>query len=272
VIEAAIMRLINSTNFSLIKQYFDCIDDDGNCFILYWAELRCCFIHIVYSGLIFSDSKNICTEKATLKKCKRPLLDHILQFNQPALRINGCWNRVSNPLSLILYKDASGQELIWDCHHPKAHTTINYNDKTYEGLGYAETLHLPIKPWKLPIDELRWGRFLSEQYSIIWIHWKGAYPVNIIFCNGVAYHDASFEEKKIIFSGGTLTLLFEDIIILRQGKLTKILTKMPWLKIIFHSRILNTVEIKYKAKSSLSDNTKVIANGWSLFETVNWGK
>jgi hypothetical protein len=47
---------------------------------------------------------------------------------------------------------------------------------------------------------------------------------------------------------------------------------MPWLKIIFNSRILNTLEIKYKARSSFSIDLIAIEKGWSLFEIVTWAK
>jgi hypothetical protein len=47
---------------------------------------------------------------------------------------------------------------------------------------------------------------------------------------------------------------------------------MKLLKIFLNRRILNTVEIKYKAKTTLSKNSVFLSNGWSLFEIVTWGK
>ena len=49
-----------------------------------------------------------------------------------------------------------------------------------EGTGYAERLELSIRPWRLPIRELRWGRFVSEGASMAWIDWQGADPTEVI--------------------------------------------------------------------------------------------
>jgi len=43
------------------------------------------------------------------------------------------------------------------------------------------------------------------------------------------------------------------------------------LKLFINRRILNTIEIKYKAKSTLSKNSALLSTGWLLFEIVTWG-
>jgi hypothetical protein len=172
----------------------------------------------------------------------------------------------------MLYKDSDNNELIWNCHHPKALAEILYNGTLYKGFGYAETLFTFIKPWNLPIDELRWGRFLSDSDTLIWIKWTGKYPVNKIFFNGIEYNDAIFENDTINFCDGEYQLKFSEIHLIRKGKLSKLFLKMKMLKILFDHRILNSLEIKYKSKTSLSKNSIVMSNGWSLFEIVTWGK
>jgi len=263
------MKLLS---FNLEKVYFDCIDEEGNCFVIYWANLKLSYIKLVYSGLIFSNSEGLCIEKSSLKKVSKPLVTDLLQFNNPRLKVIGDWRRLDAPISILLYTDKQGKELFWNCHHPKTFTNVVYNNKTFQGLGYAETLSLPIKPWQLPIDELRWGRFLSEHYTIIWIHWKGKNPINKIICNGTIYEDAIFEENRVLFDNGMSVLNFQETTIIRKGKLSNVLSRMPWLKIIFNSRILNTKEIKYKAQTSFSKNLITLDKGWSLFEIVTWMK
>lgn len=258
--------------FELKKLYLDCIDEKGNCFIIYWAKLEFSLLKISYSGLIFSNAQNITIETSSLKKISNPLVNNLLHFDNPSLQLKGSWERVDAPVSMLLYTDSKGKEIFWDCHHPKTITNISYNDKLFQGLGYAETLSISIKPWLLPIDELRWGRFLSEKITLIWINWKGKYPVNKVFYNGTVYEDAIFEEDSVSFDKGSAILLFLEKTIIRTGKLANILAKMPWLKIIFNHKILNTVEIKFKSKSSFSKDSIVITNGWSLFEIVTWTK
>jgi hypothetical protein len=264
------MKPGKSTYFRLEKLYLDCIDNQGNCFIVYWVNLKLLFSKIIYSGLIFSDSEGVTIEKASLKNIEKPLINELLVFYNRFMNLRGSWKCADNPPPLFSFKDAKTRELVWNCHHPKALTEIVYDNNTYKGFGYAETLSMKIKPWDLPIDELRWGRFLSDRYTIIWINWEGKYPVNKIFCNGIEYNDIIFESERISFGSGIFILLFLEIFIVRKGILSKIFSNMPWLKIIFKKSILNTLEVKYKARSILNENSITIANGWSLYETVTW--
>jgi hypothetical protein len=266
------MKLHNSANIRLEKLYLDCIDDIGNCFIIYQAKLKFCFIKVYYSEVICSDTKGIKVVKISLKKTREVLINDLLLFYNQFLQIKGSWKRTDLSLPLFSLRDSLNHELIWNCHHPKALTEIVYEDYTYTGYGYAETLSLTIKPWKLSIEELRWGRFLSDVYTIIWFDLKGDFPQHKIFCNGIEYNDAVIEADRIVFGNGVFSLLFGDITVIRKRKLANIFSKMPWLKIIFNRQMLNSTENKYKAKSILNLNKEMTARGWSIYEIVTWVK
>jgi hypothetical protein len=229
-------------------------------------------MRFVYSGLIFCDTEGVTTEKSILRKTQKPVINGTINFNQEFLKIGVSLKRADDPIIRSLYKDSESNELIWNCHHPKALAEMIYNGNIYKGFGYAETLFSPVKPWNLPIDELRWGRFLSDSYTLIWINWKGGYPVNKLFFNDIEYNDAVFENDIIIFGDGIYQLKFSEIQLIRKGRLSGLFSKMKLLKIFLNRRILNTVEIKYKAKTTLSKNSVFLSNGWSLFEIVTWGK
>ena len=257
-------------SFHLRKLYFDCIDPEGNCFILYQARLKFSFLNLAYSGLIYSGAGEKTIERSSFTKTSIPSGIKSLGLHFPWLDIKARAENADSTLSLLLYEDNRGS-INWSCHHPKTRARIEYKGKIYHGLGYAETLDLGIRPWKLPIDELRWGRFLSDKDSIIWIHWKGSYPLNQLFCNGELFEDAVFGEDRVSFDQGRAKVVFHKPEVIRRGKLSNILATVPWLKIIFSSRILNTVEHKYKSRSSFTRNNETV-NGWALFETVIWKK
>jgi hypothetical protein len=258
--------------FRLEKLYLDCIDESGNCFIIYLAKLRISVINLNYCSVIFSDSNGVTTEKSALKKMVWPVQSGILDIAIPDLQISGRWKSIDDPISSLLFSKAAGREVYWNCHHPKAAVEIIYHGKVFKGLGYAETLSLSIQPWKLPVEELRWGRFLSESQTVTWINWKGSNPVNRIFCNETEFNDAIFEEDRIIFGDGVYLLTFDEISVIRDGKLSNVLSGMDSLNILFNNRILNTVEVKYKAKSSLHRNSELTFGGQALYEIVTWGK
>jgi hypothetical protein len=258
--------------YNIEKLYLDCIDDSGNCFIIYRAELDLSFLRLHYSGFIFSDTKGEAYERSSIKKSDKPVIDDSILLDLKTFIIEGRWKRSDTPFKISLYKDPESKELIWDCHHPRAMAEIKCNGNTYKGLGYAETLSLPMKPWELPIDELRWGRFLSDSYTVIWIRWKGKVPVNRIFLNGIEKNDAIFHDENISFGEGVYKLEFSDIAIIRKGRLLNLFTRFSFLKILFDRRILNTMEIKYKAKTIFSKHSSSLSEGWSLFEIVTWAK
>ncbi|TAL64025.1 MAG: hypothetical protein EPN88_11515 [Bacteroidetes bacterium] len=228
--------------------------------------------NFVYSGLVFCDAEGFTTEKSTLRKTNKPAINGTINLNHKFLKIGVSLKRTDDPIIRMLYKDRENNELIWNCHHPKALTEIIYNGNIYKGFGYAETLFTRIKPWNLPIDDLRWGRFLSDSYTVIWIDWRGKHPLNKMFLNNVEYNDAIFENDIIIFGDGIYQLKFSDTQLIRKDKLSGLFSEMALLKIFFNRRILNTVELKYKAKTALSKNSVFLSNGWSLFEIVTWGK
>jgi hypothetical protein len=260
------------TNFKLEKVYLDCIDDLGNCFIVYWAKVEFSLARFVYSGLIFCAKEGFTVERSSFKKIPKPLINTNINHNHKDFKIDISFKGIDDPINLSLFKDIDNNELIWNCHHPKGYAEIMYNGNNYKGYGYAETLVSLIKPWNLPIGELRWGRYLSDSDTLIWINWKGIYPVNKIFFNNIEYNDAVFEDYKIIFGNGTYYLKFSDMQIIREGMISKLFSKMVHLKIFFNPRILNTLEIKFKAKTTLIKNSLHLSDGWSLFEIVTWGK
>jgi hypothetical protein len=263
---------IRNTSFNIEKLYMDCIDEKGNCFIVYWAKMDFFLIRFYYSGLVFCDSKGFTLEKSTLREIKKPAIKITINLDHKLLETSVSLIRIDKPIIQSLFKDSENNELLWNCHHPKALAEILYNGDIYKGFGYAETLFLPVKPWNLPIDELRWGRFLSDSYTVIWIKWEGKYPVNKIFLNNIEYNDAIFETDIIFFCNGLYQLKFSDIQVIRKGKLSRLFLKIKILKLFFNPGILNSTEIKYKAKTSLIKNSIVISNDWSLFEIVTWGR
>jgi hypothetical protein len=258
--------------FKIEKIYLDCIDDQGNCFIIYWAKLKIFLFQFYYSGLLFSDSSGLTIEKSAFGESPRPSTVATIEAENELLNVRYSLRRTDDPIYADLYTDQKRNNLSWNCHHPRGFASIYYNGITYNGFGYSETLISQINPVNLPVDELRWGRFLSDSYTIVWINWKDKLPLNKLFFNGIEYNDAIFTDDTISFGDGNYSLMFKGADSIRNGKLSDLLSKMKLLRIFFSKRVLNTVEKKFKASSELYLNAEFLARGWSLYETVTWGK
>jgi hypothetical protein len=256
--------------YKIEKLYADCIDDAGNCFIIYQATLHFMFIRLNYSSLIFSDNAGKVIEFSSFRKASVDISGQDIQLAHKRMAISGIWKRIDDGLVVSLFTDSHNKKLIWNCHHPKAGTEIRFNGGIFSGLGYAETLSLYFKPWNLPIDELKWGRYLSETDTIIWIKWKGSFPLNKLFYNNKEYNDAYIGDDEIAFADKAYHIIFSGISIIRKGNLSDVLARQPWLKLMFRKSILTSMETKYKAKSAFLKDEKIVSSGWSLYETVLW--
>jgi hypothetical protein len=257
--------------FKLEKLYLDCIDDSGNCFIIYHARLGMWFFRFHYSRIIFSDSADKAIEWYSLRRIMKPDISELIKVENRFLKVSGEWKAVHKSLPALIFRDDSGQELIWDCHHPLTMTQIEFGGNKYAGIGYGETLTLNIKPWNLPVDELRWGRFNSDQDNVTWINWKGPHPLNLLYFNGKEYNDAIVDKDDgISFSDGNIRLVFGKISVVTDGRLSGLFSSAPWMKALFPKRILNVNEVKYKSRTTLLINFELKSIGWSLFENVIW--
>ncbi len=167
--------------------------------------------------------------------------------------------------------DTPGGFIQWDCWLPTATARVQVPGAApLAGLGYAECLTLTIRPWQLPIETLRWGRFLADGYAVVWIQWLGPVPRHLVFCNGVRHTTGSIGEDEVRFAGFRLALT--DRVPLRAGPLQgTVFRRFPWLRVIFPARILRLVECKWRARGVLFDAAGApIATGWCVHERVEW--
>jgi hypothetical protein len=67
-----------------------------------------------------------------------------------------------------------------------------------------------------------WGRFLSEDYTIIWINWRGKHQLNKLFINGKEYNDTVFKPDRLTFGNGDYELIFNEISAIKREKLSNL--------------------------------------------------
>lgn len=253
--------------FCLKKYYFDLIDAQGNVVILYDAHLQIFGVKIPYSAMILSQdgstiqrsflSSSVCEEKGV--------------FSSKKLNVSGRWKEIEPPLPTQKLLNQKHRQLLWNCYLPKAMVEVKMTDKIFSGLGYAEVLKMNFFPWKLPISELKWGRFLSENHCVIWIEWIGKQPLKKVFWNGKLIQDVQISDRSIVFNQLKTQLIFDEPAVIKNEKLSSIAEKYPFLRLFFGRKFLNSEEIKLKSKSTLViDNQREI--GFSLYETVLWKK
>ncbi|MEE8479006.1 MAG: hypothetical protein V3S42_03260 [Candidatus Neomarinimicrobiota bacterium] len=260
------------SDFSMSKWYMDCIDTNGNVFIGYSAVLKWKKIKLNYTNILYYDGLGKPTERSTLRKLPSPgLKNNCMTWDPSKLQTRGTWNRIDAPLRKTLLNTEVGT-IRWDCFQPKANANIlNGNNKIITGFGYAEKLDMTIKPWELPFNELRWGRFLSEKDTIIWVIWTGDTNCNLLFHNGKSIKDAIVSDECVDINQRELLLTFSDKLVLRKGSLiSTALSNLPGLTGIFPSKVLNTYECKWRSRGILTRENKKVSDGWVIHEVIRW--
>lgn len=260
------------SDFSLSKWYMDCIDTDGNVFVGYSAFLKWKKIKLNYSSILHYDDLCEPTKHSTLRKLPSPWLkNNCLTWNPSKLQVRGNWHRIDEPLQRTLLKTNVGA-IRWECIQPKANANISIDGrKILTGFGYAEKLVTSIKPWELPFNELRWGRFLSEKDTIIWVDWKGDTNFILLFHNGKSIKDAIVSDECVNINQKEFLLTFSSKMVLRKGPLiSTAFSNFPSLIGIFPNKILNTYECKWRSRGILKKENKKVSEGWVIHEVIQW--
>jgi hypothetical protein len=256
--------LVLSDSFHLRKWYFDCVSPTGDAAILYLARLRWRSAVLNYASLLLLNDGQIITRSSVRRfKSFDDTLDH-LELKLPNLNISASLHAQQPPINRTILNGVT-----WTCLHPKSDVSIVAGSITLRGLGYAERLDLTIPPWKLPLHELHWGRFLSPEDSLVWIDWRGQHQTTVLIHNGRDVHPEHIGADEIRFEPAS-TLTLDRRHILRTGHLGQtVLPAAPALNRFFPRNVFNIRETKWCSVGKLTAPDHASA-GWAIHEIVEW--
>jgi hypothetical protein len=253
--------------FHLRKWYLDCTAPDGEVMILYHATLRWNLVRMKWGGLLHKKEPSARPlQQSTLRPGPEPERHsgRILAANE-SLDVVGEWTLETPPHDRVLLERDDGH-VRWCCCAPGASCRVRIAGRCIEGRGYGELLEMNMPPWKLPIRELRWGRWLDDHSSIVWIDWRGERPLSLLLSNGVEVPGA-VEDDRVSVDGGP-TLRLDRSGFLRDGELgATVLRGLPVLGGRIPPAIARTRETKWLSRGVCSNG----AVGWAVHERVCFG-
>lgn len=253
--------------FHLSKWYLDCVTDSGNASIAYVGEVRWGPVHLHYSSLLRSTGNEV-TQRNSLRQPVMPAVNgNSVSWSSQPFDFSGIWCAESKELRETVFANEEGS-VEWRCLMPRAHVrTVNDS-----GLGYVEHLTMTIAPWKIPIRNLRWGRFCGASDSVVWIDWQGRFSNRILYVNGKPVPGSFIEEGEIAFDDGS-RLTMDRSLTLRQGPLgTTALSSIPGISNTFPARLLQVNERKWRSRARLEHPNRPAVEGWAIHEIVSWPK
>jgi hypothetical protein len=255
--------------FSLSKWYCDCVSDEGAAVIGYWARMRWGPLSLPYAATLHKPVGEHPRERYMMRRCAAPTIeDDELRWDCERLGLRGVWTAGMPAIERVLLETAEGS-ITWHCNTPCGRARIDLAGAgQVSGLGYAERLSVSVRPWRLPFEELRWGRFLSADDAVTWIEWRGRESRRWVFHNGRELEGATVGAERIELPVDSGTIELRDAVVLREGRLVSTaLRAIPAAGLWLPGGIKNASETKWLARGTLTTGTRC-SSGWAIHEIV----
>jgi hypothetical protein len=186
-------------------------------------------------------------------------------LNASRLGISGRWVPTTGAIEALLLDDPSGT-IWWRCHQPGGRAKARLPDgRDLDGDGYAEELVMTCPPWALPFLELRWGRFVGGNRSVVWIDWRGKLERRWVFVNGVPV-EARVGADSIEWPGGRLEIDAGRPV--REATIGR--TIAGPLSFCLPRRIARAIESKWLSRGRLLAEGGDSTEGSVIHEVVRW--
>ena len=263
------MGAVQKPNFELSKWYFDAVGDDGEVFIGYRANLRWRRLAVSYAAALTAGAQETRTASIMRSEQEPVLRTGSLAWAAPALDLEGTWTADAPALLRTLY-DCPDGSVVWACLFPRARAGVRIGSREIRGFGYAERLEMTLPPWRLPLETLRWGRFLSPDRFVVWIDWQAPERSRTwVFVDGQEEREARVSEEEISFEGGRLRLPQASRLQLRDGRLSHFLSSLSLpLNLLCRARAIH--ETKWRTRGVLECFGAPAVEGWAIHEVVRF--
>ena len=160
-------------DFLLSKWFLDFVGDEGEAMIFYAAKLKWHGWSVSYASWLRYNPASGVLLKSRFQNVSLPVIeDNLIIWNDPRFGVSGTWRSMADRIKTRLFDSEEGC-VEWNCYQPASKVQLKIKDKILNGRGYAEQLIMTVLPWKIPMDELRWGRFGSENMNMVWIELVG---------------------------------------------------------------------------------------------------
>ena len=230
--------------FELEKWYSDCVSPQGDALIWYKARLRWGVFRANYDSHLRLSGGHV-----EQRDTGGPEVDFELMDDAVSQRIFE-----SEKASSIGIRVA-----------PRAHVVSS----STAGLGYREHLRMTIPPWKLPIGELRWGRYLSDHHLAVWIDWTGDAARTFAFHDSTRAGDTRIADDTVTLDD--IRISFDRGVILRDGPIgSTVLAAVPGLLKLAPARVLALQETKWRSGAIYQAPGEPEERAWAIHEVVRW--
>jgi len=267
--------LKDRNGFHLNKWFLDCVTDEGEAWIFYAAELRWHGLKVPYTSSMHYTPNAGTALHSRFRRISMPEKSgQSIHWQDVQFGVSGSWKAAAPSLKSRLVKSEDGY-LDWNCLQPMSKVEMNIDGRIVEGSGYAEQLIMTIEPWKIPMDELRWGRYTSGTDNIVWIELRGSERQQWLWLNDERLCRSTIEDDQIVIpEKGLILELKKDVVLESEKKILNVVKRLlrfvPGFNRSMPSRFLNSDESKWLSQGVLRKEAEVISTGWAIHECVRF--
>ena len=262
-------------NFYLDKWFLDFAGDNGEAMIFYAAKLTWHGWSTSYTSWLQYDAASGVHLKSRFRNVQFPQIkDDIITWYDPKFGISGTWESMAAMIQARIFDSEEGF-LEWKCFQPASKVQLKINNSVLDGRGYAEQLILTVPPWKIPMNELRWGHFGSDENIMIWIELREEKIQQWVWLNGEVIENCIIEDDLITLPEKDLILNLDRGVLLESEKkifsiAEKIVRFIPGFKKVLPLNFLMADETKWLSKGQVRTNQNILSTGTAIHEFVNF--
>lgn len=261
--------------FHLSKWFLDFTTKSGEAMIFYSAKLTWHRWSASYTSWLNYNPGSGVEVKSRFSKVNIPQLKGTqIAWNDSKFGISGIWESVASMIEARIYNSEEGF-LDWRCYQPASKVRLQMNERILEGSGYAEQLILTVPPWKIPMDELRWGRFVSNDNHLVWIELREKSRRNWLWLNSDKMNGCIIEDDRILIPERNLVLYLDRGVTLESEKkissvVGKVVRYIPGFNNVMPLGFLMADEIKWLSRGELQNTGSTVASGRAIHELVKF--
>jgi len=265
----------NKNRFYLDKWFLDMVTEEGEAMIFYAAKLKWKGLEVPYTSWLHNDPIRGVSIQSRFRKVNMPeVCGSRISWEDSRFGISGEWMSLAASIQTRVFESEEGY-LDWKCYQPKSEVTLKKKGKTLKGIGYVEQLILTTEPWKIPMDDLRWGRYGGGKDDLVWIELRGNEKQQWLWHKGEKIENAQIEDDFIEISEMNLKLKLDRGVVLESEKkimevAKKLVQYLPGLNKTMPMQFLMADEHKWLSRAVLEKEGEVHSQGWAIHEWVKF--
>lgn len=265
------------SGFYLDKWFLDVVTDEGEAMIFYAAQLVWKGWTVPYTSWLHYQpgSGQGVQQRSRFRNVQMPLHNEgMIRWSDARFGVEGEWQAAADPLQARLFDSEEGY-LDWRCFQPVSRVQLHIGDTLVKGRGYAEQLILTAPPWKIPMDELRWGRMSSEKNYLVWVEIKEKRNQQWLWWNGERVGDAVIQDDQIALPKQELLIKLDRSVELEGEKkiftvVGDLLKFIPGFDQVMPLQFLMADERKWLSRSQLYSREQLRSSGMAIHELVDF--